>query len=157
MVGFSLECFFGAFGRIKKIGFNEDFFYALSRKTLEKTGIMAKDFKLGLAFVGISEIRKLNKKWRGKNRATDVLSFSYAKLKGNAKKEIRGAGDIIICVPQAERQAEEEKRNLKKEISLLFVHGFLHILEINHETKEKEKKMWSAQDKILNEKLRYRI
>jgi probable rRNA maturation factor len=58
-------------------------------------------------------------------------------------------GDIIICYPQAARQAEEEGHPTQDELDLLAVHGTLHLLGYNDETPEDQKVMWSRQEAVM--------
>ena len=80
-------------------------------------------------------MRRLNHRFRNKNRATDVLSFpSSASLQQDPSCETSYLGDIIISVERARRQAIERKHNLEKELRILMIHGVLHLLGHDHET-----------------------
>jgi len=99
--------------------------------------------------VGDGTIRKLNKAYRGKDKATDVLSFEAPRM---CKKANGFLGDIIISVPTAKRNAKEQKVSLKQELIRLAVHGTLHLLGYDHEGRSKKKdiqKMFSLQEKIV--------
>jgi probable rRNA maturation factor len=74
-------------------------------------------------------IRRLNRRFRGKNKATDVLSFP---AEGIGAKEI--AGDLAISVPIALRQAVEQNHSHSTEIKVLILHGLLHLAGYDHET-----------------------
>lgn len=74
-------------------------------------------------------IRRLNRRFRGKNKATDVLSFP---AEGLAASGI--AGDLAISVQTALRQAEVQKHALLVEIKILILHGLLHLAGYDHET-----------------------
>lgn len=76
-------------------------------------------------------IRRLNKTFRGKNKATDVLSFPAAKVSGG---EV--AGDLAISVPTALKQAREHGHSLSVEIKVLMLHGLLHLAGYDHEVDE---------------------
>ncbi len=79
---------------------------------------------------GEQEVRELNRAFRGKDRATDVLSFPMGeKLPGG-----RYAGDVLICVPVAEEQARQNGQSLGRELLLLAIHGLLHLQGRDHET-----------------------
>jgi probable rRNA maturation factor len=84
-------------------------------------------------------IRRLNRQFLGKNRATDVLSFPAAKLPGvsKARSEVPGnremAGDLAISVPTAQRQAAAQGHGLSAEIKVLILHGMLHLAGYDHE------------------------
>jgi len=75
-----------------------------------------------------SAIRRLNRQFRGKNKATDVLSFPAA-LAGPFKV----AGDLAISIPTAQRQASERGHSLSIEIKVLILHGLLHLADYDHE------------------------
>ncbi len=110
------------------------------RQSLGEVGV--KNAEISLAFVGDAEMKKLNKKWRGKNKVTDVLSFIY-----EAKPLV---GEIIICLPQAARQAGEGGHSIKEEIKTLLVHGLLHLAGYDHEKSLKEaEQMEKLQNKLL--------
>lgn len=74
-------------------------------------------------------IRKLNRQFRGKNTATDVLSFPAEAL---IRKEL--AGDLAISVPTALRQATAHDHPLGTELKVLILHGLLHLAGYDHET-----------------------
>jgi len=74
-------------------------------------------------------IRKLNRNFRGKDKATDVLSFPAG---GIGAEEI--AGDLAISVPTALKQAIEQGHPLATEIKVLILHGLLHLAGYDHET-----------------------
>jgi probable rRNA maturation factor len=82
-------------------------------------------------------IRRLNRQFRGKNKATDVLSFPAAKLSqvSNARPGAPSvAGDLAISIPTARRQAEDRDHSLAIEIKVLMLHGLLHLAGYDHET-----------------------
>ena len=102
-----------------------------------------------LALVQDDAMQRLNKMYRGKNRTTDVLSFSFLRM---AKIVDLPAliGEIIISPGRARQQAKEFGHSTQQEISLLFLHGLLHILGFEHEkSKTAAKKMAGAEQKIL--------
>jgi probable rRNA maturation factor len=77
-------------------------------------------------------IRKLNRRFRGRNEATDVLSFpAEGPFPGSSAEEI--AGDLAISVPAALRQAAEQGHSLSTEIKVLILHGLLHLAGGDHE------------------------
>lgn len=73
-------------------------------------------------------IRRLNKTFRGKNKATDVLSFPAGEM---SRGEV--AGDLAISVPTALKQAREHGHSLSVEIKVLMLHGLLHLAGYDHE------------------------
>lgn len=82
-----------------------------------------------LTFVGPRVIRSLNRKYRHKDRPTDVLSFSLKEKGPDGKFYL---GDIIICPEVARRQARRQGHPLLREIEILTIHGFLHLLGFEH-------------------------
>lgn len=85
-------------------------------------------------------IRKLNRQFRGKNKATDVLSFpSYSPVsKARPGAPERIAGDLAISVDTARKQAAELGHALAVEIKVLMLHGLLHLAGYDHETDDGE-------------------
>ncbi len=77
-----------------------------------------------------ASIRSLNRRFRGKNKATDVLSFPAAPT---AQGVARIAGDLAISVPIARRQAVAQGHTLSTEIKVLILHGLLHLAGYDHE------------------------
>lgn len=95
-------------------------------------------------------IHKLNKEYRGVDRPTDVITFA---LEDNGSMETmygRILGDVYISIDQARIQAEEYGHTLKRELSFLAIHGFLHLLGYDHMEKEEEKIMFERQELILD-------
>jgi len=80
-----------------------------------------------------TSIRRLNRQFRGKNKATDVLSFPTDPLQ-NANPAERIAGDLAISVPTARRQGISCGHSLTSELKVLILHGLLHLAGYDHET-----------------------
>ena len=78
-------------------------------------------------------LRSLNRRFRGKNKLTDVLSFPAVNLVQTRKKD-RERGDLAISVETALRQAIEHEHSLATEIKVLILHGVLHLAGYDHET-----------------------
>jgi probable rRNA maturation factor len=85
-----------------------------------------------LALVTDERIRALNREFRGYDKATDVLSFSSGEEQEPGSP--RYLGDIVISVETASRQARRRGSVLARELELLTLHGFLHLLGYDHET-----------------------
>jgi len=83
--------------------------------------------EVALVLAGDGTLRRLNRTYRHRDRPTDVLSFP-----GLGRGE--GLGDILISVPAAERNASRLGRSVAREIDVLALHGFLHVLGYDHET-----------------------
>jgi probable rRNA maturation factor len=83
--------------------------------------------EVALVLAGDRLLRRLNRDYRGKDRPTDVLSFP-----GDGGEA--GLGDVVISVQTAERNARALGRSLARELDVLALHGFLHVLGYDHET-----------------------
>jgi probable rRNA maturation factor len=83
--------------------------------------------ELSLVLAGDGLLRRLNRVYRGKDKATDVLSFP-----GEGGEA--GLGDIVISVEAAAKNAHGLGRTLAQELDVLALHGFLHVLGYDHET-----------------------
>lgn len=110
-------------------------------EVLRITGINTKK-NISVVIVNNKEIKKLNQLYRKKDKETDVLSFSFLE----DEKCFKGAkdavmGEIIISGDQAKKQAKEKKHIFSKEITILFIHGLLHILGYDHKWKKETVKM----------------
>ena len=86
-----------------------------------------------VAFVSDRLMRELNRRWRGKQGTTDVLSFpneqdEFEKLEGST------LGDVVISVEQARRQAAAHDLSFETEVRQLILHGLLHLCGYDHET-----------------------
>jgi len=110
-----------------------------------------KNFELTILLVGDRKIRLLNKKYRHQDKVTDVLSFSQKEGRALVlpESEKKYLGDIVICWPQIKRQAKKFKQTATREFSLLLIHGFLHLLGHEDDTRANGLKMAKLQDKIL--------
>ncbi len=86
---------------------------------------------VAIVLVSDSRIRELNRRYRGKDSATDVLSFP-AGAEGDPLGE-RHLGDIVISVATAARQSRPTQRALIRELKMLALHGYLHLLGYDHE------------------------
>jgi len=87
------------------------------------------DPEVTLAFLGEKAIRTLNRKFMKKDRPTDVLSFPLGEKAPDGRYYL---GDIVIAVPVAARQARAKGHGLDRELRLLAIHGFLHLLGYDH-------------------------
>ena len=95
---------------------------------------------ISLAFVGKEEIKKLNKKFRKKNKPTDVLSFSAqgGPAGGWNLEEKNYLGEIVICPEIVRENAKKYGVTIKYETTKMFVHGILHLLGYDHEKSKRE-------------------
>jgi len=84
---------------------------------------------INISIVGDAEIKKLNKKYLGKDKSTDVLSFNLDEKLPNGDFLL---GEVIVNTEQAKRQAKEYGNNLEEEISDLVAHGVKHLQGLHH-------------------------
>jgi probable rRNA maturation factor len=93
---------------------------------------------VSIAFVDDEAMKSLNRKFRHKNRTTDVLTFPADETYGDPRRKGKPLGDIVISVDQARRQASDEKHSVATEVRYLLLHGVLHALGYDHETDKGE-------------------
>lgn len=114
--------------------------------------------ELGLVITDDRTVQTLNKQYRGVDRTTDVLSFALTEQTlGNRGRfvappdKIIHLGEVVISLPQAERQAEDEGHTVQSEVVLLITHGVLHLLGYDHDNIEKAKKMRTIEIEVMKE------
>ena len=103
---------------------------------------------LAIRIVGTKEGRALNRHYRGKDYATNVLSFP-AELPEGVKLPL--LGDIVLCAPVVAREAREQKKPLLAHYAHLTVHGTLHLLGWDHEDAREAEAMEQLEREILAE------
>lgn len=81
-----------------------------------------------------AELRRLNREFRGKDTATDVLSFPAAPLPGGRGRARSRLGDLAVSTGRARAQARQFGHSIEQEIQILMLHGVLHLLGMDHET-----------------------
>lgn len=96
---------------------------------------------LSIVLVGPQRMRKLNKMYRRKNEATNVLAFPGGE---------EALGEIVLCPFVIRKDALEYKISFKRAISWMFVHGLLHLLGYDHKTSNGEKKMTQKEQQYLS-------
>jgi probable rRNA maturation factor len=102
--------------------------------------------ELTLVFLDTVPAKKINWQFRGKDYATDVLSFETM--------EEGSLGELVMCPQVLQKQADEHKQTFNLELGYMILHGILHLLGYDHEKSEDEaKKMLGIQDEVF-EKLR---
>jgi len=107
---------------------------------------------MNISIVDDRQMRLLNRRHRGKDKVTDVLSFRYSesgKFPAPDEDRVEPLGDVAVCLPQVRRQAKTVGRPVAAEFSLMVVHGVLHLLGFDHETMAQETNMFRLQQDIL--------
>ena len=102
--------------------------------------------ELGILFVGDQRMRSLNRQYRDKDRTTDVLAFAMREAPHSSSTVL---GDVVIAVPTAVRQAKEGQRSLDEELTVLLVHGILHLCGYDHERSEKEARRMQRRERMI--------
>ena len=129
---------------------------AIVDDALAELGLAGYDVEL--SFIRDPAMRKLNRDQRGKDKATDVLSFPMHEAKHGRIKlsrwekalPERTLGSIVIAMGVAARQAVEYEHSLGKELTRLIVHGVCHLSGYDHELSGREEKlMFAMEDRIL--------
>lgn len=97
------------------------------------------DVQATIRFVDAKEGRTLNRDFRGKDYATNVLSFVY---------EPRPVvGDLVICTPVVQREAKEQDKSFKAHLAHMVVHGMLHLQGYDHETGARDAARMEARER----------
>ncbi len=106
------------------------------------------DAELTIRIVDEKEGQELNRKWRNKNKPTNVLSFPLGESMGNGQNLL---GDIIICAPVVKREANEQHKPLESHWAHMVIHGTLHLLGYDHIKNNEAKIMENLETKMLAE------
>jgi probable rRNA maturation factor len=110
---------------------------------------LLRDAELTVRIVDAQEGQALNRDYRHKDYATNVLTFDYA-------REPVVLADLVLCAPVVEREAKEQGKTLEEHYAHLLVHGTLHAQGYEHETNEKDALEMEALEVLLIESLGYR-
>lgn len=135
---------------IDEIGYKK---YHYLNKIIKKALKMekVKTAELAIILINDEKMQEMNKKYRGIDRSTDVLSFAFEdneKLRYNTRQ----LGEIYISIPRMKAQAQEYGHSEKRELAFLTVHGILHLLGYDHTLgAAEEKEMFAKQELVLNE------
>jgi probable rRNA maturation factor len=103
------------------------------------------DGELTVRFVDADEGRTLNRTYRGKDYATNVLTFAYAESQDDPV-----AGDLILCCPVVEKEAAEQRKPLAAHYAHLIVHGTLHAQGYDHEAEDEAQEMEAIETEIMD-------
>jgi probable rRNA maturation factor len=110
---------------------------------------------LSIHCIGDRRMRTLNRRYRGIDRTTDVLSFAIQEgeefFVGTQDDSVLELGDIFISIPQISRQAKRFGISEKEEFTRMLVHGVLHVLGYDHVHPKDAQKMFFLQEKILTD------
>jgi probable rRNA maturation factor len=109
---------------------------AFARDILARAGGADGDAEVGVLFADDAFVRDLNARWRGQDKATNVLSFPAAApaMPVSPIPGPRALGDIVLAYETVDREAREAGKKFDHHAAHLLVHGFLHLLGYDHET-----------------------
>ena len=123
---------FRTFKMVLKTGKNNSDNFAISNTTSSKLprlpflamkeAVLGKKYELSVVFVSRQKIRQLNREHRGKNNATDILSFPLSKT----------SGEIFINIEESQKEAEKFGRKFENFLGFLFIHGLVHLEGFQH-------------------------
>ena len=134
---------------IDEVGYKKyQFLKKIIKKTLKMENV--KSSEMAIILTTDEKVHELNKKYRGIDKSTDVLSFAF---EDNAKVRYnnRQLGEIYISIPKMKEQAKEYGHSQMRELAFLTVHGILHLLGYDHTLgKKEEEEMFAKQELVLN-------
>lgn len=112
---------------------------------------VVKGVEVEVVLADAATVQQLNRLYRGSDEPTDVLSFAAHEGEAflEAPDEAPSLGEVIVCLPVAEAQAESAKRAVSGEVAHLLVHGLLHILGHDHEEEAASAAMQAREDELL--------
>jgi len=105
-------------------------------------------FEVTLVLTDDAEMRALNRAWRGKDAATNVLSFPAGAVGGRGDEPCP-LGDVVLAAQTVQREAEAQGLSLADHISHLVIHGMLHLLGFDHEAEANAERMEALETKVL--------
>ncbi len=130
----------------KKIKKKDFFFKSICKSFPKKYRFLDKKISLTLLLSNNKNIKKLNKKFRNKNKPTDILSFPFEnKIK---KKNVSYLGDIVMSYNFMDRPKNQSSGSFKDKVIKTFIHGFLHLLGFDHNQLKDYKKMFKEEQNI---------
>ena len=123
-------------------GYDKDYQFLdkVIKDTMELEKVENANFSIVL--VGNEKIQEINKNYRGIDRVTDVISFAFEDNPNMRYNNMRFLGEIYICIPRMQEQAVLYGHSEIRELAFLTVHGLLHLLGYDHQTKEEEEVMF---------------
>ena len=132
----------------KKLRKKELFFKEICKLFPRKYQFPNKKITFTLLLSNNKCIKKLNKKFRNKNKATDILSFPNEKKFNKDKSNY--LGDMVISYDYINRPKSISSLDFKQKLTKIFIHGFLHLLNYDHIRLKDFKRMLKEEEKIFN-------
>ncbi len=120
------------------------------RAALEEAGADdEKAVSVTVTLSGNGRVRELNRRWRGRDRSTNVLSFPAPPDMPLPEGEPRPLGDIVLAGPVVAREAEEAGVPLEEQLAWMVIHGMLHLLGYDHLEDEERRRMEELERRSL--------
>lgn len=131
-----------------KIEFKNDLYKIIIN--LAKYFKIDKQINIDLTIVNNEQIQKLNKEYRGKDYATDILSFDFGNDGLYDTLPFIHLGELVVSYEKVISQAEEFNHSIRREFCYLFTHGLVHLMGYDHEIEEERVEMNKIVDEIFN-------
>jgi probable rRNA maturation factor len=110
---------------------------------------LGEEHELSLLLCDNPFIRRLNRRWRDRDVSTDVLSFPMHVLKPGDVPPAGPLGDIVVSLPSARLAAREEGVSDRGHLSFLIIHGLLHLVGYDHQTRQAHRVMKNMEDHLM--------
>jgi probable rRNA maturation factor len=123
----------------------------VSRAVAASGRTLASETEVSVRLVDIEEIRRLNRDYRQKDAATNVLSFPAGAINGLPADTAQALGDIVVCAAVISREAAEQIKPVENHWAHMLVHGTLHLLGYDHTTDTDAAEMESLEARILTD------
>ena len=136
----------------------EEIISKVLNKCFEEENLAQNKLSVSITLTDLKNIRNLNCKHRNIDKETDVLSFPMFEKEEIDKKVAKNdfqiediLGDMVICIPKVEEQAEEYGHSFERELSYMVVHSFYHLMGYDHMEEEPKKEMRQKEEYILKQ------
>lgn len=137
------------------LGSYADALAAAATAALRRAGIRAglgPRHELSLLLCDNAAMRSVNRRWRGKDKPTDVLSFPIHDLAAGAKAPEGPLGDIVIALPTARKAARQIGETAARHVERLAIHGLAHLLGYDHGAGAEARRMEREEERLLGRK-----
>ena len=132
----------------KKLKKKQDLFDNICKNFPKRFRFLNKKVYLTLLLSNNKRIKNLNRKFRKKNKHTDILSFPFEQKNRNLKETY--LGDIVISFNYMNKPKDLNSKEFKKKTIKIFIHGFLHLLGYDHIKEKDYKKMFDMEQKVYS-------
>ncbi len=130
----------------QKYLYRRDVLQRLASRICDGEGVDAAEIEVSVLFCDDSRIRELNRDYRNKNKATDVLSFEQ---EAGPIPGVRLLGDIVISLETVAGRNGGDRAKMRDDVRLLLCHGMLHLLGYDHATTAERRRMTEKQAQYL--------